>query len=377
MLLPSGSIHMNKRLPLLVLLLLTLASLAPGAAAQPEFPAEYVRADLTTSTGFVEVPWQETRTVGWTLNDRSGDNWQGADFPHRFIVTAEVQEETAVGWRVAPSPTSDIVRSGQSVHGRLVVEVDPMVRERSVTVDLTVELMGRDGQTVTETAHVQARVAPYHQGQVSVVSQPQRLAPLEAEIVQLEVENEAPYPDTYELDLDGPPGWSVNAPDQVTLMAHETRRVDAIVVAPHGDDRFYYQGDSDLVRVSISSVNDPSSTTLDETAHMVRVQGLNLPPYTWPFFPLGLLLAGAFAYRRRRVFERSRKERGPPRDPQLTPKQEALLAELKGRDPERYRALKERIEAERDRREELYPEHREAQQESLLDEGNEGEGEDA
>lgn len=366
---------MTKRLILLaVLLLLAGPTLAPGVSAQrPEFPASYLRADVTTSTGFVEVPRQDSRTIGFTLNDRSGDNRQEQGFPHRYVITADVKEPGLTGWSATADPSGGLVQSGGTVHGEIEIRADPVVRERTVTVVLNVTLDGQDGNRAYATTPVQVRVAPYHDGDISVQSPIDRQSPQEARVVQFEVHNEAPYPDTYDLTITGPAGWSVNAPDQVSLMAHERALVDAIVIAPSEDNRFYYR-ESGLLRVSMSSANDPSAATLDENAHPVRVEGWYLPPYTLPFFPLFAVLLGAFVHRRRRVFRRGRKEKGPPRDPDLSPKKRALLAELKERDPQKYERMKAKIEAERERREELYPDHKDAQLEPLRHE-DEGGGE--
>lgn len=366
---------MDKRLLLPAALLLLLApALAQGAAAQrPTFPSSYLRAELTAETGFVEVPREDSRTIGLTLNDRSGDSEGGEGFPHQYRLKAEILTPGTTGWSVAAFPPGGWVTSGESVQGRLQITADPVIQERSVTIQVTAELAGQDARETSTTVPVQARVAPYHQAQVDVLGTLDRLEPQEAQVLQLEVRNEAPYPDTYDLDLEAPPGWTVHAPDQVSIQSQGTQRVDATVIAPHEDNRFYYR-ESGVIRLSMSSAQDPNAVVLDETVHPARVEGAYVPPYTLPFLPLAVLLAGAFVHRRRRGFRRSRKEKGPPRDPDLSAKREALLAELKERDPERYQRLKEKLRRERERREELYPEHKEAQRESLLEE-DDGRGE--
>lgn len=364
---------MPTRLTTIVLLALLLAtSLAPAAASQrPTFPASYLRADVTTSTGFVEIPRESERDIGFTLNDRSGDSGDGEGFPHQYVITAEIETPGTVGWSVTANPSGGVVTSGESVHGVLTVRADPVIRERTITVSLNVELQGQDGRTAEASTPVQVRVAPYHQGQLRPLEDLGRMSPQEAKVMQLEVQNDAPYPDTYDLDLSAPQGWTVHAPDQVSLRGQETTRVDAIVIAPHEDDRFYYR-ESGLLRMEASSVNDPTATTLDESAHPLRVEGVYLPPYTLPFFPLAALLAGAFVHRRRKAFHRSRKEKGPPREPELPPRKQALLAELKERNPEAHRRLREKLDRELERRKERYPDHKEAQLAPLSD-GDEGE----
>lgn len=350
--------------------------MAPGVAGQSqfEFPASYLRAEVTTSTGFVEVPRDTTRHVGFTLNDRSGDNDGGAGFPHRYIVTASVDDPGAAGWRADAHPHSGLVLSGESVEGRIAIEAGPVPRERTVTVTLTATLAGADASETTTTSQVQVRVAPYNMGKISAPEALGTMGPQDAEVLHVDVENEAPYPDTYDVEVSSPEGWTVNAPDRVSLMGHERDRVDVVVIAPHGDDRFYYR-ESGLVRMTISSSQGGQTTTLDEMAHPVRVEGFHLPPFVAPFLPLAVLLAGAFVHRRRRMFHRRRKEKGPPRPVELSPKQEALLAELRERDPEAYQRYKEKIDRENRRRREVYPDHREAQLESILeDTSGRGEG---
>lgn len=367
---------MPRRLPAIALLtLLAAAAMAPGVAAQTnyEFPASYLRAELTTSSGFVEVPREGTRYVGFTLDDRSGDNEGGAGFPHRYIITASIDTPGTVGWNAEVQPHTGLVTSGGSVGGRIRVEADPIIRERTITVTVNATLAGNDGRETSTEEQIQVRVAPYHQGQLRVPQALPRMEPEEAQVLQVTVENLAPYPDTYDVDLTAPAGWTVNAPDRVSLMGHERARVDAVVIAPHDDDRFYYES-SGLVRMRISATDGSQVGTLDEIAHPVRVEGFYLPPFTLPFLPLIVLLTGAFVHRRRRMFHRRRKEKGPPRDPDLSPKQQALLAELKERDPEKHRRYKEKLERAKERRKEAYPEHKEAQLESLLEE-NSGEGE--
>lgn len=368
---------MPRRLPAIAFLaLLVAAAVAPGVAGQThlEFPASYLRADLTTESGFVEVPRQETRYVGFTLDDRSGDNDEGGSgFPHRYIITASIDTPGTVGWRADVEPHTGIVVSGESVDGRLLVQADPVIRERTVTVTINATLAGADGRETYTTEQVQVRVAPYHQGRISVPEALPRMEPQEAQVLQVDVENQAPYPDTYDVDLTAPEGWTVNAPDRISLLGQERDRVDLVIIAPHEDDRFYYRS-SGLVRMTITSSEGGQTTTLDEVAHPVRVEGVYLPPFTLPFLPLLVLLTGAFVHRRRRSFRRGRKEKGPPRDPELSPKQEAMLAELEERDPEKHRRYREKIEEAKRRRKEAYPEHKEAQLESLLEEDS-GEGE--
>lgn len=366
---------MTRRLPVvLALLVLAAPALATDVAAQrPTFPSSYLRADISTSTGFVEVPRDGTRTIGWTLQDRSGDNEGGQGFPHRYVTSAEITTPGTVGWSVAAYPASGLVTSGESVQGQLEIRADHVIRERTITVMLHVRLSGQDARETEASTPVQVRIAPYHDAQIDVGTALNRLEPQEARLLQLEIRNRAPYPDTFEVELQAPPGWSVNTADQVSLLGQETGRIDASVIAPQDDNRFYYES-SGLVRIRVFSANDAQATTLDATATMVRVEGVYLPPYTLPFFPLVAVLVGAFLHRRRKMFRRSRKEKGPPRDPELPPKKQALLEELKDRNPEAYERYQEKLRREKERREELYPEHKEAQLENLLDEDGPGEG---
>lgn len=366
---------MNRRLPtILVLLVLVAPALATGVSAQrTEFPTNYLRADLTTSTGFVEVPREETRSVGWTLEDRSGDNRRGEGFPHQYRISARILTPGTVGWSVAAFPSTGFVGSGGTVTGQLQITADPVIEERTITVELEAVLVGQDTREAVATTPVQVRVAPYHDGAAQIQGSLPRLEPQDASVLQIEVRNDAPYPDSYQLDLQSPPGWTVHAADQVTLTGHERTLVDLTVIAPHEDDRFYYE-ESGLVGIEITSTQDPTETQLDQTSHPIRVEGVHLPPYTLPFFPLLALLAGAFVHRRRKMYHRHRKEKGPPRDPELSPKKQALLAELKERNPQAYQRYVEKIERARELREERYPEHKEEQLESLLEDEGEGDG---
>ncbi len=353
--------------PMVLLLVLLTASATPAVAQEERtglWPTDYLEGQLSVDEGLVDVPRLGQTPVGFTLRDISGDNQQGQSVRHLYNIRVTVETPGVRGWSAGASPASGLIESGETVQGTVIVRTGAIVDHHTVTLNVTSILYGAEGAVDVSHTLLQARVMPFPSTSLTVEGAPPTVEPDEITTLDLRVTNLDVYPDTFNLDAAFlGPGWSIGVPDQVSLLGGETRVVPINIKAPN--ERFYYLGDSSAFSVNATSLRDTSGSQLDSVWYSAKVQGLYVPGYMVPVIPLGILLIAILIGRSRRRMERRSHEKGVPRKPQPSPREEVLLSELEERNPDAAKEKQRRLEEEYAARKALYPDHRERQLEPL------------
>lgn len=375
----SGSARAVTRgaLTAVVVLSFLLVVLAPPAAAQvPPLPAppapaplhppsgsEMKQISLDADTTFVDVPYQAQGIVKIIVRDLSRDSAQGqpgVPFPaplalefDQILVSAEFEGGPKIGWGLGLGITSPSLRGGESAEGNLIVQTVGRLEQQIVRIHVNATLHLRNGSKLVEGEVITARVLPYYRGVLQVLEASATAGQFETLTFPVEVTNPSVYPDTYVLNVTAPPGYLAHVTPKVYVPPGEIRYVNLTVVTPK--DKLYDFGTPASLVVRMRSENDPTNY---ESYASIYVRGPYVPKAWLPL--VGLVIVSGALLMNRWADEREARalEKGKPRRPRPTPRQEVLLKELKRRDPAAYRERVAQLAAIYAARRQAYREHR-------------------
>lgn len=321
---------------------LGLLLLAPPASAQvPDVPGAPIISNLIRVSVTVLPPAQEIPLLGQarytvSVDDLSAEQEQGQKpVIHTVQLELDVNRTASPGWVAGLGASFFQTTAGQHVETFLVVQAPPTVRSQYFFGTVRALLRSPISGDTSDSADAAARVTPFSLVNVDIRFAPPSVGPFEEVSFPVTLTNVGLYPDTYEISATGPEGWFVAVQPRTTLFPGETRDVNVDVVTPA--NRVFVPQEVGVITVRVVSVNDPS--VVYERAAIITLQGTFIPGYWGPVLVLGAVLAAGTGLHLREAAQRRSREQGKPLPPRLSPAQAVLLADLKRRDPERYRHI--------------------------------------
>ncbi|MHB8606365.1 MAG: COG1470 family protein, partial [Thermoplasmatota archaeon] len=315
---------------------------------------------LSLNRGFMQVPLNGRVDIPFTVNDLSHDTTgQSAlpttptgspGLPHQILLENQIvfppNVTTVSGWSISLTKTAVFTTGGASSPASISAQVIQPVGSTFVKERITATLIAQDGSRYTDTQDITFQVKPFYQATV-LISDVREAGQDELVTYPVKITNQGPYLDAYELNVTGDPDFGATIPAHVAVAPGETRIVNLTMLTPHG--KLYELSRSATFFVNARSVggtlidpngvNDPTVYTAVATLTM---HGGYVSGSWWPLFLLGAVGLVLVAGRSTTLVEERRAQKGRPRPPYLTPRQELLLAELKKRDKKQY---KERLAA--------------------------------
>lgn len=368
---------------------LTLALIAvPPASAQSPVVGDFVLVNVNIDEGsaFVEVPYLGTTTIDASVTDLSRDSVQEAKgnekglshqvfvevvvMPYHDLdgvgatngsaanetmnVTGELANSTLRGWSVSGGGVFSMT-NGETRPFPLQIKNAGEVAPNFVRVRVTART--RDpyqGVDVVDSQDIIAKLAPFYAGRVLIRSAPPTVGQNDLVNIPIEISNFNTYRDVFLLNASAPSGFFVAIPPRVVLEPRETRILLLQVQTPH--DSLFELGRTGTIFVHARSVNDPKAVYTAPT--QVLVYGPYVPPYWWPVFLLGVLGAVVVARDTRERALLRRGEKNLPRRPRPSPREVALLQELRRRDREAWKARVTGYDSLYGERRQVWKEHR-------------------
>lgn len=344
--------------------------MSPGASAQlPPLPALPGADGNTTIDGnaakqialglnvtYTRIAYLGQARIAFRLDDLSRDSLfqpgtplaQPGSFEYDAIsVTLEWQTPDGrppAGWAAFAPASSAYLYGGDFIEGDLVVSNGGAIRDQIVKLRVNATYTNpRDGTTLTDDETLTLQVEPYYQGFIFVKEYPPKseYGQFETIRVPVEVRNTGIYPDTFDFETIAPEGFQVHVDPRVYVEPLSSRVVNLTIVTPHG--KLYEPGRPGTIFVNAHSINDPEITYTAVVP--IQIRGAYVPVYWIPLFLLSLVSTASLVSRRLERAEMARLEKGRPRYPSPSAKQSVLLAELKRRDPEAYKARKAQLDA--------------------------------
>lgn len=358
----------------------------PTGSAQVVGDFVLVNVNIEDSGGFVEVPYLGTLDIPASVTDLSRDSVQeargnekglghqvfvdvrimayndlegvgatnGSDANATTNLTGELSAFDLRGWSVSGGGVFSMT-NGQTKPFTVQIKNAGEVTPNFVRVRVTART--RDpyqGVDVVDSQDIIAKLAPFYAGRVLIRSVPPTAGQNDLVNIPVEISNFNTYRDVYRLNATGPPGYFTAIVPRIVLEPRETRIVHLQIQTPH--DKIFDLGSTATFFVNAYSENDPNSVYTAPT--QILVYGPYVPPYWWPMLALGLVGAAVVVRGTRETRLLRRGEKGLPRRPRPTPREAALLVELKRRDPEAWKARVTGYETLYGERRQVWKEHR-------------------
>lgn len=343
--------------------LLLLAFLPPAQAQAPDplgAQSSALGVVVVCPQTFLAVDYAKDQTVECSVQDLSKDSvvapgsTSGTSVSsHSLRLAAVPRNESVLGYQVLLS-RDFISMYGGDVHTFTVnVKATPQLNSQEFEFDLHAVYEGPNGYRSNQTIPFTAEVNFYDFAVVSMNNQVQDAGQDHIVRYEVVVQNVGVYPDTYRFTVKTDPDVKVSVPPNLYVPPGETRTAVVSVLTPHG--KLYEVGRS--IPVSVK-VNSAEGTGAYSAYGVLKVRGPYVPVYWIPLLLVGLVSAGVVARGARERGELRRLEKGRPRRVEPTPRQAALLAELKRRDPDAYRGKRAALAAVYRERRSEYDEHR-------------------
>lgn len=335
----------TRLLTLSVLVVATLlSSFSPAGAQVPELPdphpPAYKQIALDVESTYLEVDFLGRATVPFTITDFSRDSTRqpGAEAApaagarrSTVLVTTEFEDQKP-GWMASSTLSAAFLYGGQSARGEFFIQTAGNVRDQFVHVWLNATTTLPNGTVVVESERITARILPFYRGLVQIREPSRMVGQYEDVVFQVEVFNAGAYPDTFQLNVTAPPGYLAHVQPKVYVQPFETRLVNLTLKTPK--DKMYDLGTPGTVIVQMKSVNSPTNY---ESVASVYVRGPYVSSTIYPLTLLGIVAIGLLVNRGLSDRELAALEKGKPRRPRPTPRQQVVLKELKRRDPDSYK----------------------------------------
>lgn len=345
-----------------ILLLVTL--LLPHAAAQvPTLPtspeSQAYGFAVSCDPSFVEVGYLGTGEFNCLVQDLSVDSASPPTGPRTgpaatiHSVTLEqvgVSPSHAQGWQLLIGLPFIGTWAGASIPVDFEVKTTPQLNVPQVTFDVLATFTGPNGYTATQNITLTAQVKRYDFAYAEVVGKIKRAGQDQNVEYVVQVSNLGVYPDVYEFDVRSQdPGFRVTVPAGVYVPPLSSRNVTIGVMTPN--DKAYELGRNTIIFVNVHSTTGVGTYG---TTGILQMRGPYLPAHWVPLALVALVSTAIVVRGSRERAEMRRLEKGRPRRVEPTPRQAVLLAELKRKDPEAYKARKEGLDAVYAQRREAY-----------------------
>ncbi len=342
---------------ILLALILVLSSM-PLVAAQSASTRDVYGMQVTLDRTFAKVQYLQKANFTVTIKDISKDDAQGAPTASYLVHTVRIEdvylEGNPAGWAISADDAQWNTVPGQTVQTTLRVTAGAAIRQPIVHANMSILLLGYD-TVIRETVSFVVQVEEYYISLVLLKTVPPPQKQVKVVSLPVELTNLGLYPDKLFINVTVPSGWKASVPPQVILNPFETRTIFLDVQTPKRG--IYEFGEIALVRVDVRSSKDPAAVYSRST--VVKVEGFYFSSYWEPLTIFAFLAAGLLITRGAERSRRREGEDGRPRPVELTPRQRVLLAELKRRDPDAYKARMAQLAAiHRTRREKYRRDHR-------------------
>lgn len=342
---------------LLTFLLPSVHAQVPGLPADPQSGAFGFAVSCNPS--FVEVAYLGSGEFACVVQDVSADSGSAPNGPRTGLtpvphsVTLELvgmAPADAQGWQLLIGLPFVPTYSGAVVPVPISVKTTPQITVPQVTFNIRANFSGPNGYTATQDFTLTAQVKRYDAAFAEVMGKIKRAGQDEDVEYTLQITNLGVYPDVYEFAVQSQdPGFQVASPAGVYVPPLSTRNVTIAVMTPN--DKVYELGRNTLIFVTVRST---TGVGVYSSTGILQMRGPYLPPHWVPLFVVGLVSAIIVTRGTRERAELRRLEKGRPRRVEPTPRQAILLAELKRKDPEAYKARKAALDAVYAQRREAY-----------------------
>ena len=305
----------------------------PPIGTEP-YSGEVLSIQLVPDQGATDVPRLGQAYIRVLVKDRSDTNVESRATVHTVNVVPTLDPQ-AVGWSTFLDHTNFQTKAGDDVAVLVVVQPSATVRTIYARIVLTATMSTSTGFVTNATTELLARVLPFSLASVDISASPQHVPPFEQARIPVSLRNEGLYPETYRIEALGPKGWLVSSVAQLTLFPGEEGTLFVNLLTPA--DRVLVPEETGVITVRAHSTLEPG--VVYERATVAVVEGFYFPDYWSPVLLLGVVVGGLVVRRSVAGGRRSAREQGRPGSRRLTPAQRVMLAELKARDPERYKLL--------------------------------------
>lgn len=332
-------------------LLLLLSIAAPAASAQVVLGGEeYLAVSVDVNdVAMKEVPLLGVVSFNCAVTDRSRDatlespNSNGLSHMTSievdvlpYVMNASDPNATTrppAGWSAGGGGSFE-TRGGETKDFIVTVAAGGATVDNYARVRITATTRALNGSAAVDQTDLLVQLAPFHAGQLVLSAPPIKAGQFEVVTYPLEVRNFNTYPEVFRLNTTAPEGWMASVPPRLVMQPKEIRTLNMTIVTPHRS--VYELGAPGTIRVSMHSESEPA--VVYEGSVVVTVSGPYFPPYWWPALFLGIVGAAVVAGSARERAILRRGERGPARRPRPSPKEAALLAALRARDREAWKA---------------------------------------
>lgn len=328
-------------------LLLALLAPLPNAEAQPlPFTPQSATFGFAVSCNpsFVLVPYLGTGDYDCVVQDVSYDSVSTSTSGPRsglspvvHTVTLElvgVSPPDAQGWQILIGLPLVPTQAGSTVPVPINVKTTPQINVPAVTFQILATFTTPDGYVATQNITLGAQVERYDFAFAEVKGKIKRAGLDENVEYVVEVTNFGVYPDVFEFTVSADKeAFQVTTPAGVYVPPLSSRNVTVGVLTPN--DKVYDLGRTTLVSITVRSTTGVGVYT---TSGILQTRGAYLPEHWIPLFLVGVVSAIVVARGSRERAQMRRLEKGRPRRVEPTPRQAVLLAELRRKDPEAYKA---------------------------------------
>lgn len=255
--------------------------------------------------------------------------------PHNVVIVAAARNESAdaKGWQVVVTRQFMSLNGGDSATFQVKAQATPTITTQDYAFDLIATYTGPNGYNGTIVVPMGAQVQMYDFATQSIVNPVQRAGQAKVVTYTLSITNSGVYPDRYVFSAKAPPDIPVAVPPLVAVMPGETKLVNFTLLTPYG--KLYEQGRSVAIVLKAQSVQGSGAYT--STASL-QIRGAYVPIYWIPLALVGIASAALLGRSARDRAAMRRLEEGRPRRVQPTPRQAALMGELRLQDVAAYKA---------------------------------------
>lgn len=328
---------------------LLLVLLSPLAAAQvPDLtPPQPLAFSVVCREGHLEMNWLAAGQARCEVQDLSTDSTgavtpgssQGAQCHTVEFLPPTIDPPDAKGWVMdLPSPLCLFGNERRAFD--VNVKNTPQVTSQQVTFNLTAVFTGPDGQKINGTVPIVAEVNRYDNVVVSLARVSKEADQDEVVRYEVLVTNLGLYPDVFTFKASSEDDIQVTAPPALYVPPGETRSANVSVLTPHS--KLVELGRSTTIPIQVISTEGSFRYT---TTGVLKIQGAYVPSFWPPLLALMAVSGAVLARDQRQRAQMRRLERGLPRRVEPTPRQAALLKDLRRRDPDAWKERQTKMQA--------------------------------
>jgi hypothetical protein len=276
--------------------------------------------------------------------DNSFDHAGSVQNPYKHtitFVTQIVSPKNPNGWAAHMLDPALTTAAGQAVEAPLIIQTLFSAQTLNITVDVNATMIDNVGDRAFSNVTVVAQILPFYFAHLTVLSAPQTVSQDSIVQYQVEVANQATYPDWFLISTNATNGFTASFPPRLYVEPESSMVAPLTIEAPITS--LYDLGRLGLVQLTLQSQSDPAVRY--EAATVITVQGFYLPDWWSPLAAFAVLgvVVGARGTSTRRAERRLRA--GGARRPRLSARQKVLLRALKEQDPAAYAEKKAELRA--------------------------------